>query len=749
MRRVLRTLQLPALKTHDIATSAALSSAADTEASAGAAHARSRQVAPPRNEALRLTPRGSDATADSGASSSRNAASVARLRGLVEVGTLASVSADALVRAEYQHVSTADLAAVGQLADRLSELEARLEAGAPPAPASRDDLERQVRRLQADHDRASEQFDEIAQQVARARDIVETRERGLTRKVGQLEQLQQQLAAFTASSSSAVGSSASASPDADAAAAWRDRLDALAARQANIKRSRAAVARHASEVAERDERRRLIESTRGLNAEEVRNAVADWFRASCTPRAGRGRGDARTNRPFADALDEAFRGIADFGKKAGGPTARQVIGAFMNAIERCEAKVMRPTLEKHLVMVVADHAVITQSANAGLWTRILRWAMNTTGIRSAHLAVDSLEEAMRFFIKKLEMPRPSGRAAMLTDGQILKGRSLERATAQTRQMLDGLVANREALLEVLTGIDQAFSQHFDDGPEEALGREAASQLGAYYSRELQSVSGELAAMSRPLSRAVQVQPAMTSQTQSIGDLEVRISRLEGKIDRQTERHRADFEKFEAVSARHLEAGDEIAAIEHELKRDRALLDDMRAQRRERLQAQRARQAEAGEIARELDAAWNAAAAAPAVHQIISPEALMRVNRMHLDQSPEQMGARLATVPRTGTFSSRASLLRVLVDIAGQELSKPRGQSALLATSEQVLAQLPGAREDGRIDALCSHGRTIGSGVRRSAAAQRPSRTGTSQYTIGWVSGQGPRITHLHPWISPY
>jgi hypothetical protein len=29
------------------------------------------------------------------------------------------------------------------------------------------------------------------------------------------------------------------------------------------------------------------------------------------------------------------------------------------------------------------------------------------------------------------------------------------------------------------------------------------------------------------------------------------------------------------------------------------------------------------------------------------------------------------------------------------------------------------------------------------------RTGTSQYAIDLAAGEGPRIGHLHPWVSPY
>jgi hypothetical protein len=29
------------------------------------------------------------------------------------------------------------------------------------------------------------------------------------------------------------------------------------------------------------------------------------------------------------------------------------------------------------------------------------------------------------------------------------------------------------------------------------------------------------------------------------------------------------------------------------------------------------------------------------------------------------------------------------------------------------------------------------------------RTGTSQCAIDWAEGEGPRISHLHPWVSRY
>lgn len=740
------------MKTNDIATFAATPHAAgESPVVTAATEGRSRPAAPPRNDALPpgLAARGGDSFAGEGASSSRNVADVARLRGLGEAGASSSATAAGSGHAAYQHASATDLAEIGRLADRLGELEARLQSSVSPVAASRDDLERQVRRLQAERDRASEGIDEMAQQVARARVVVETRERGLSRKFGQLEQLQQQLEALTTSSSAAGPSLSAPAGEDPAVVARRDRLDALKSQQSNLKQSRASVSRHAGEVAERDERRRLIDSTRGLEDVQMQSAVADWFRASRTPGTGRSRGGAQADRPFAEALDAAFRRIADCGKD-GGPTPREAVGALMDALERCVVKVVKPTCEKCLTMVVADHAVISEGANAGLWARTLRRAMNRTGIGMANVAAQSLEIAIRTFVANLGKARAANVATQLTDGQVLRGRSLERAITQCTQLLDGVIEHRDALVGALTEIERAFAQPIDNGPEEALGRQAAPQLGTYYSRELKRVSSEISAMSCSPSRATDVQPIISSSTaQSINDLEVRILRLQGEIEQQVERHRADFERFEAVSARHSEAGDEVAAIERELARDRIALDDLRAERRERLQAERARQAEVGDIARELDTAWTEALASPAVHQIISPEALLRVNRVHLNQSPEQMVARLATLPRTGTFMSRASLLRALTDIARQEQSKPPGESALLTTSEQALARLPGARDDGRIDALCSHGRTIGSGVRRSAAVPKPSRTGTSQYTVGWIAGQGPRITHLHPWISPY
>jgi hypothetical protein len=93
------------------------------------------------------------------------------------------------------------------------------------------------------------------------------------------------------------------------------------------------------------------------------------------------------------------------------------------------------------------------------------------------------------------------------------------------------------------------------------------------------------------------------------------------------------------------------------------------------------------------------------------------------------------------------LLRAIADIAAHELSKP--QSALLARNEAELERVASGYAGGRVDALCNHGRAIGVGVRKSATGIVEMRTNTSQYSIEWERGMGPRISHLHPWVSPY
>ncbi len=61
-----------------------------------------------------------------------------------------------------------------------------------------------------------------------------------------------------------------------------------------------------------------------------------------------------------------------------------------------------------------------------------------------------------------------------------------------------------------------------------------------------------------------------------------------------------------------------------------------------------------------------------------------------------------------------------------------------------------ARSAESSNALHAHGRTIGHGVRASDAPDAPPAcTGTSQYAIAWAEGEGPRISNLHPWVSPY
>jgi hypothetical protein len=164
-----------------------------------------------------------------------------------------------------------------------------------------------------------------------------------------------------------------------------------------------------------------------------------------------------------------------------------------------------------------------------------------------------------------------------------------------------------------------------------------------------------------------------------------------------------------------------------------------------------RSGEAERVEGELETRWNEAIRSPDLHRIISPAALVRAIDVHFGQSPEQMRGRVSkpggTVSRTGTFSSRAGLLRTIADIAHHELSKP--ESALLARNEAELERVASGYAGGRVDALCNHGRAIGVGVRKSATGIVEMRTNTSQYSIEWERGAGARISHLHPWVSPY
>jgi hypothetical protein len=149
----------------------------------------------------------------------------------------------------------------------------------------------------------------------------------------------------------------------------------------------------------------------------------------------------------------------------------------------------------------------------------------------------------------------------------------------------------------------------------------------------------------------------------------------------------------------------------------------------------------------LTALWERIRHNPALARLVSPAALERAERLHVGQSTEQMRSRIDkdSLNRTGTYNSRSSLLRVVADVADHDLDKR--EPALLTQTCKDFQQIT-ANDQALIRESCTHARTVGQGVRRNARGLEEARTGTTQYDLEWVAGHGPRITHLHPWISP-
>ncbi|WP_118182902.1 hypothetical protein [Paraburkholderia phosphatilytica] len=674
----------------------------------------------------------------------------------------ASASATAPATAVSREARQREIQAVVELADEIHTLEKQLaDLMAPPEPAdaappmSKGDLQQVVRRLEASRADAAGRMDELGVQCEEARKVVEQLNASLAGKTQRLARLQEEHAAALPRAPSAAAWSTPRPAPSAASASHAPRIDALTKRIASLQESRKAAAGHAGEVAVRDKMRALtvvaaFESMDTVTL-ELKSEVKTWLRGLPKPstRAVRRPGDL--DRQFQKALKTAFAPAPEGDATA--EHARAALGAFMQAASSTGLESIGPDVEDNLADDMGRSLrVATVGSRSGKsldqMNRVRRWLNQAPSrVVARHITSE--------FRKALEDMSSVERRGLPTIGfgsQVLTRQDVAAAVPRLRAMVDHLEKHPKALESMIDALEHHFVQAHEVDDVEKMGQTFGPGLDAVYGAQIAGLNRERTALNREAERKRQpggMQSAIT-ETSTRGDgvsldqLEVRIGRLAGEIERYTAQHKKEFENYAGLSARHMAASDDLDAIEVELAAHRKTLGELRDAHREGVRRRAARGDEAGRVEAELDRRWEAALRNPELHKLIAPDALVRAVDVHVGQRPEEMRARLTSVARHGVFRSRASVLRVIADIAKHELAKS-GSALLAPTSDEIERIARG----GRVDALCNHGREIGQGVRNSARGIETARTSTSQYAIEWRRGDGPRISHLHPWVSPY
>ena len=659
-----------------------------------------------------------------------------------------------------------DVKTVVSLADTIGRLEAQLAAlkAAPEPraeaapPLSEAELTQAIRRLHTSREQASSKLQALGAKCDDARKIVEQLNATQAGKEQRLEQLQREYEAAIASEPAAPAMQPRPSMEAIIAGANvnHGRLKEISRQIESLSASRAAAANEAKTVAERTALRQAGEVGAFERMEDVSQALqertAHWLRGET--RAPRRPARPPRDREFQASLTTAFELIA---AHRGNPldAARAFVRAASGTgLEPIGAEVGR--------MLAYDLALSLRVSNVGQrrgnsldqMNRVRSWLGQAPAQVTTRRIVDEIHRAAA------QMHGALRRGATVAEfgDQILSGPEIEAAANRLGELSARLNQHENAFAAMVGALEKhcVKSLEVNDEIREKMGQEVAPHLDAYYGAKISELVAERKALDRqpappPRMRASLATPSTSRAGADLEQLEGRIRRLQGEIPQYAAQHKSEFEHYAGLSARHLSAADELEAIDAELADLQSQLGDLRAARHEEHKQRGVRSGEAERVEGELETRWNEAIRRPDLHRIISPAALVRAIDVHFGRSPEQMRGRVSkpggTVSRTGTFSSRAGLLRAIADIAAHELSKPN--SALLARSEAELDRVASGYAGGRVDALCNHGRAIGVGVRRSATGIVEMRTNTSQYSIEWERGTGPRISHLHPWISPY
>ncbi len=651
---------------------------------------------------------------------------------------------------------------IGRLEAQLAALKAPPEANAGAVPQlSEAELTQAIRRLGTSREQTTGKLRELGGKCDEARHVVEQLNATQAGKEQRLEQLQREYDAALASEPSAPTTQSRPSTEALVADANvnQGRMKQISRQIESLAASRDAAAKEAKTVAERTALRQAGEVGPFEMMEDVSPALqeqtAQWLR-------GETRTSRRAPRPlrareYQASLTTAFERIA---AHRGDP--REAAQAFLRAASGTGLDSVGTEIER---MLAYDLGLSLRVSNVGArqgksldqMNRVRRWVGQSPPQVTARRMREEIERAAA------QMNGALRRGATVVEfgDQILSGPEIEAAAARLGDLSTALNRHEDAFTAMVGALEKHFVKSFevDDPIREKMGQQVAPHLDGYYGARISDLVAERKALDRPSAPAQRTRAtlatagaaSMSRAGTDLEQLEGRIRRLQGEIPQYAAQHKSEFEHYAGLSARYLSAADDLEAIDNELAGLQARLGDVRAARQQEHQQRGARSGEAERVEGELETKWNAAIRSPELHRVISPAALVRAIDVHFGQSPEQMRARLSrpggTVSRTGTFSSRAGLLRAIADIAEHELSKPN--SALLARSEGELERIASGYASGRVDALCNHGRAIGVGVRRSASGIVEMRTNTSQYAIEWERGSGARISHLHPWVSPY
>lgn len=663
----------------------------------------------------------------------------------------------------------ADIAAVRGMADEVGALEAALAALKQPpaqpvaeAEITKADREKAIRRLRASLVREQSQCAELGAQCDRALKEVERLDAVLQQKTALLQQQHRELEDGGRSTAvPARAETTSRERPADARAEAATRVNTLTRQREETRVSRKKAAQEAVAVAERDRLRELGAGTftnlvanaigafkpGGVRTESMK-IITQWLQ----PLARRSeRSRVNLGPTVKSAQDAAFAHLKESAKDPYG-NAQEALRVFLSMTARHDLKWLHTAMEQKLVTYL-EGCLITADG-----TRRLSKAHG-----EAEASLSKVEQYQRECIFTGMLATIEGTSNKLRSGgpgrlklgeQILNAGQVSRALQQCESLAAAFKAHREYFLITLERVGNTFLKVQEDDDLEKMGRLIAPRLDAYYKQQTAELSAELAQQRKVMqhgtsSAAAKALPADTAEASAATHAqqsEIRIQRLKGDILGYTKQHRRACEQYTDLSARHIRAGEEASTLAREMQAHQDALQARQQERRDALRQRSSQDAEAGRIEQELTALWGRIQHEPALARLVSPDALDRAERVHVGQSIEQMRSRMDSVIRTGTYNSRSSLLRVVADVANHDLGKC--EPALLTQTPKDFERIT-ANDPARSRGLCNHGRTVGHGVRQSARGLEEARTGTTQYDLGWVAGHGPRITHMHPWISPY
>ncbi|PMS24837.1 hypothetical protein C0Z16_30310 [Paraburkholderia rhynchosiae] len=679
---------------------------------------------------------------------------------LVEATPVAQQRAEPATRATVLAARQRDIDAILASADEIREIETQLLAlktpaqpDAPDAPAmSQAEVQQAIARLEARNDIAQRAVATLGKQCEQARAVVEKLNASLEEKSNRLEQLHEARTADTPATSRPSPVSTSR---AELRAAHSRRIAALGHQVDMLKSSRNKAAREAQAVASRDTLRAsatvgTFESIDYVSPEFIVK-ITEWLQSLQPPQGRSSRRPADTERHLQEAITTAFDRIAQIGTQ---PQAdpQQALQAFMALVLHPRLKPLYPVVER---LLVEDFGRSLRVSTVG--RRVGRTMDQMNSVRR-WLNVTPAQITTRSVLKVFTNARANLQAAvqrqsrgvMFGDVRIM-GPEIARAVAQLDTVIAQLTEHRAAFQAMLEAMEKQFTTIMDIDDVEAMGQRVAPKLDAYYKGKIAELSAERNRLTREgVPGAKTGEPETAGPGQSgvdIDQLEIRIGRLQGEILQYANEHKKEFEHYAKLGARHMTVSDEVEDIGQQLSAHRETLKHLREGSKAQMRERAARGNQSEQLENRLGQLWEKVMRDPALLQVISPAALDRVVKVHVGQTSEQMQARMSKVMRTGTFVSRAAVLRVIAEVARHEVEQPR--SALLAQDRDAFERVAQGYPGGRIDALCHHGRTIGHGVRNSARGVEDSRTGTSQYALEWTHGQGARISHLHPWISPY